>query len=362
MRVLVLRTGGVWWGKGQKVGALQSQGNHQAIAEVLAERFDVLCGGHIIGDTGLDQFSWGVIKPESPVCKWWVDEVAAWSPDVVVDIVGSSVSVSDPFNARGIRPAITGVRYCWPMHELLKTTGIPRICCVTDMRCYPIDQEINIGSRPVALLSQEDKSWNMRILDRRYRVQAKYAALETLRWKYLEPMCNSGEWKFTLLGHAHLKDVRIKKRRDEVYAWALPEPADWWRILGAGWEGWPNWHGVTDNVQKSFSESRTAALFPMAHGWVSPKFGECVYAGCTPLLYGRGDAYLTYDAQQHHVPLDSEFRFSSRDELLDKIENPPMWMQPLSPDPSLLCEAVEAIGNGVVDYGKYGGFEPLETV
>jgi hypothetical protein len=368
MRILVVRTGGTWHA-GPPASVMQSQANDTAIAEVLAEHgHNVLCGGRLSGSPGgLPTLGWAVtpslgVAGNAPEIDRWCRGAEAWKPDVLVNVTGGATTTFTP----GVRGLVhdAGWRYGWVLMEFLKRCPLPRVICVTDVRCYPREQELQWlpASIPVSVLSQEDRSYEFRVLETRFRVTAVNAKLHTFRtrkWPRL-PVNQEAPWDVTCLAHAHQSDARIAKGRAEVWRWILrdlPESGLKWRIVGNGWD---NATAVQHaGVPAVLHDSVCGPLVGMGTGWHSPKFLEYALCGSVPLPYGSGTELYRYGAYDgfidgaHLVELarwlrdDVRRRETAVEEALARCPF----------DPSVLLACVEDAAGRTA--GKYGGYHEI---
>lgn len=332
-KILVCRTGSTWHGESASFSTLTSQRNHDAVVStLLLAGHEVLQVGRLSGELlntgrGARQLSWkagpGVLD-HSEIVR----DIAAWKPEVWLECCGAAPTNVDPENERGSIVQAATWRYWYPAFKLLEALRLPRICVVTDCRCYPREQEINWYDwwRPAAILSQEETTIERRILDKQWAICAKYAAIERLRLRGIEPMpvrCDA--LGCVAVAHAHAQDKRISRGRREVWT-EIGRSTRKVAVYGEGWE----WHDCDDaleineflsheNIWPTLNGASCGPLVPMRHGWISPKYGEYALAGCVPLPHGRGGS-LTYDASGLVVPLSHETRFESADELGALVE------------------------------------------
>jgi hypothetical protein len=377
-RCLVVRTGGTWHGSSGPSSVMQSQANDTAIAQVLAEHgHEVLCGGRLSGSPGgLPTLGWSItpahgIEGNMPEVDRWCLAAEAWRPDLVVNVTGGATTTFTP----GVRGLVhdAGWRYGWVLMEFLKRCPTPRVVCVTDVRCYPREQELTYlpGSVPCAVLSQEQRSYEFRVLRKRFRVDAVHAKLETFRtrkWPRL-PVNRDAPWDVTCLAHAHQTDARIAKGRAGVWKWILrdlPDSGLKWRIVG---NGWPEETGIRPvqhvGVSAVLHDSVCGPLVGMGTGWHSPKYSEYALSGCVPLPYGMDTELYRYGSyDEDHGAFANSARLvevarwlrgnlPSRERYVDQA------LERAKFDPSVLLACVEdAEGRAA---GKYGGYEEVTT-
>jgi hypothetical protein len=397
MRVLVIRSGSTWFGAGApRPGVLQSQDNHTAVARaIVAGGHEVLCCGRIVGDLAdwdgrpMQQVSWAV-RPQDGIggnqneLRRVLQEVVAFRPDCLVNITGSEHTTLSPVTAeiRGVETLDGGWRYGWFLVEVLRELRLPRICVITDVRCYPRESEICLHDyeRPAAVLSQQDEQWEQKIVDSRWMIRAKYSGIERLRLtgvRQLQPVAQATGC--IALANSHMQAARIDKHKRQLWAWiARDQVVD---AYGHGWEDPPGriiGHAPIEHsrIYGLLNQHACGPLVPMLHGWISPKYREYALGGCLPLPYGRGDDLLTYDCstltKEHHcVPLQASCRFSEPEELVELVkrsEMDPAWREDQiemalyrsTPDSGVLLSCVEHFGRGgKTDLERFGGYERI---
>jgi hypothetical protein len=81
-------------------------------------------------------------------------------------------------------------------------------------------------------------------------------------------------------------------------------------------EGLPQFKGyiATDDLDKTFAETRYTLVLPTAAGWVTSKYAEMLQLGVLPFLHPD------YDKQNHIVPADHFMRVKSADDFYAKME------------------------------------------
>ena len=419
-RVIVVRTGGTWYGEGdKKPSGLQSQDNHTAVARALcAGGHDVLCCGRIEGSLSFhnrhytasqagtwEQLSWA-IKPSLGIAGNEDERIRVrnavrdFKPDVVVNVCGSELTTLSPVTAkaRGIETIDASWRYGWMLVEIMDELRLPRICVITDCRCYPRESELSLFDymRPAAVLSQERKSFERSSAGGGlWRVESCYAGIERLRLTGIKPLPPSA-WtvineRCIALAHAHVDDAVISKHKRQLWAYIGGEGAP---LIDAYGNGWDNFEGAPklgkdkgeryslgnicpkgelahgDDMYRALSTYTCGPLVPMCHGWLSPKYREYALAGCVPLPYGRGEL-LTYDYSEvlgdgHCIPIGAQTRFCTPQELnellarcvadhdfrADQIE---LALSRSEPDPTTLLNCVESFRAGFKT-DVYGGY------
>lgn len=387
MKIIVLRTGNTWHGEGSTAGTLTSQGNHDAVVHELARAgHEVLAVGRIAGQLTCGaqyQLSWN-IKPELGVAAN-VPELdalrracTAWKPDALVNVVGADVTNTTPTNKRGNIVQASMWRYYWPGHEIMRELQLPRICVVTDCRCYPREQEMldDTWALPAAVLSQESGEFVRRVLHGKLYCRTVYAGVERfrLRGRPLLRPAKDAQLIAVALAHAHMKDKRIWSKKQET--WERLSTGCKIHAFGEGWDEFDNTgtelyarDAVPHNQIDSLLNSYVAGpLVPMLNGWLSPKYGEYARAGCLPLPVGRGQP-LTYDIGGCMVPLDSQLRVTNGQDLNELIrrcsdyewrcDQVDLATARSEPDPSLLLECVEHFGKGgqpdFDSFNRFGG-------
>ena len=71
---------------------------------------------------------------------------------------------------------------------------------------------------------------------------------------------------------------------------------------------------ATEDLDKTFSETRYTLVLPTAAGWVTSKYAEMLQLGVLPFLHPD------YDCQYHIVPKDHPMRVTSADDFYKKME------------------------------------------
>jgi hypothetical protein len=81
-------------------------------------------------------------------------------------------------------------------------------------------------------------------------------------------------------------------------------------------EGYPQFKGyiATEDLDKTFAETRYTLVLPTAAGWVTSKYAEMLQLGVLPFLHPD------YDNQYHIVPKDHPMRVKDADDFYKKME------------------------------------------
>jgi hypothetical protein len=81
-------------------------------------------------------------------------------------------------------------------------------------------------------------------------------------------------------------------------------------------EGYPQFKGyiATEDLDKTFAETRYTLVLPTAAGWVTSKYAEMLQLGVLPFLHPE------YDIQYHIVPKDHPMRVNNADDFYKKME------------------------------------------
>ena len=81
-------------------------------------------------------------------------------------------------------------------------------------------------------------------------------------------------------------------------------------------EGYPQFKGyiATEDLDKTFAETRYTLVLPTAAGWVTSKYAEMLQLGVLPFLHPD------YDNQYHIVPKDHPMRIKDADDFYKKME------------------------------------------
>lgn len=379
-RVVVARTGSAWSLEGA-TSNYGEQGDTTGVAKMLMRMgHDVLCTGKIRGELqGATVVNW-----DFPPCTAYSDPdhvascyeqvlrpIEAWKPDVWIDVVGPCPSVSWVGNPRGTITQDFAVRYVGPSLWVQHKLCIPRICCINDPRSYPRDHEIHFWPQvtPVAVLSQERRSFPRVMCGEKFMVHAVYAGLETYCLIDREPVFDGYRDEPVIIAHSHLHDSRVNKSRKEVWDYLL---RDGWpyAIYGRGWEGHEPCkpHEVHEILQRS----TCGPMIPVTHGFVTAKFAQYAWNGAVPLPYGTSkDTMLCYDVDEFRFPMDCELRHQGGEELWERINRAKLdadwrrdWCERIyassQADGTLLDECVNHFANGGdIDYSTYGGYERI---
>ena len=353
-RVLVARTGSVWRWDTSKASPTGEQSDAVGVAKWVAEHYDCALLGRIEGDAPGKVFNtrdyqmpkaW---RPEGYVGDQedWscvdrlAEDIAAWEPDVLVEICGPTATMSNPNNHKDVKCLEFAVQYIYPILHVCQQLKLPRICVVNDPRNYPKDQEMSVWEHviPAAVLSQCDDPFYRRVDGKKYLIEPEYAGCEnwwSYKWENQIQLPSSAMREFyTMIAHSHFEDGRLQKNdRNEVWSYIWPEgiPA-WMHVYGNHWDKFangkpPSWHGACkpDEVHAILQQTIAGPIIPIANNWVTAKLRQYVLNGALPLLYGKSpETNLAYDAKERYVRFDSPLRFE--DDVRECIDR---WRDPV---------------------------------
>lgn len=395
-RVLLVRTGSVWWVDTRKASSVGEQNDATGVARMLRDLgFDVAITGRIEGElegvTTLDWKwkEWGMPQdayscPASSVYACYdkaLATIASWAPDVIVEISGAAPTMSTIDNHKGCKVFEFAVRYYGMALYMYHKLKLPRLVILNDPRSHPKDQEMTRWPEciPSAVLSQfpEDKT---QVVDgKKYNVVCKYAGCEnwwSWDWPYAD-LDNDRGRSMTIIAHSHMNDARLARNRDSVWEYILSDPRLEYKVFGKGWEFFSKYDPAVhrgpvkpDMVHELLQKTPCGPMIPIANGWVTAKLRQYLVNGALPLVYGRDpNAHLMYDRNCIHVPVDSWLRFDCSDELYDKwqrcIERVTERKELISayrdytkPDPSLLLDMISHFAaGGEKNLEKFGGYD-----
>jgi len=301
-------------------------------------------------------------------------ELASYEPELVVQSCGAAgcaTQLDNPHHA-GLQAWI--MRYVGPAIHAIHYLNLPRICVNNDPRNYPKEAEITYWPNvaPVAMLSQETRTFHRKIWEKNYAINAVYSRAENW-WSYGSPYSevdNERTIPCGLLAHSHIDDGRLKKGRDDTWYKLLTGLTEY-EVHGKGWETFSGYNNINfpgtlkpHEVPGFLRNVVCGPIVPCADGFLTGKLRMYVLHGAAPLLYGRGE-YLTYDNEYRYVPQDSPFRVCNAAELKAAIHlcNTNETLRQLyidnlraktEPDFTMIDECIESNGNG-----DFGGYEEL---
>jgi len=391
MRIVVSKTGSAWHLDRKIASPVGEQRDATGIAFGLrAAGHDVCLLGRLRGELeGFHHVDWCVkgsyvyddhadaaVEEYERVLR----EVRDWSPDAIVNSVGACPTCSWVRNDRAVRVQDFAAKYVAPLLYVYWKTGLPRVCVINDPRSYPRDHEMLDwpACKPRAVLSQENNVIRRRVLRKTYDIHAAYAGCENW-WSFDEPPrpeANTGEVPMLIIAHSHMRDKRLEKLRDEVWSWILRDVDDY-VIYGRGWEDFSGYNPERmpgpvhpDEVFPKLRTGVCGPMIPISDGFITGKLRQYLVSGCLPLPYGRGDEYLTYDRQEHHVPLSHELRFVDSQglgALVRRAAVEPDWrrghvdrlLERTTPNFQKLLDCVEyfADRDAAPRFSEFGGYE-----
>lgn len=300
---------------------------HETILYLLDAGHDVGFIGRIVGEpdprlkvfpldlTGVDEMS--DRDDITARMQQGLKAIREWGPTWCLNSAGPSMGRS--MACEHTRSLAMACRYTGPavvaMHEL----GLPRVCIVTDPKCYPKEAEMNewaVEATPVAVLSQEDVTWDRVINGDKYRVTAVdsgAAYWATRRWPDRSQQ-NADEYTIAMCAHSHLTTSQLPQGRKDVWP-RLLEPwlrhadsRELTRVCGGGWDEWAKeWPevfvGLLDtrgDVQDFLRSGRYCPMMPQKVGFATTKVRMAAIEGNCPLFVGGGvtedGREWTYDA------------------------------------------------------------------
>jgi len=155
-------------------------------------------------------------------------------------------------------------------------------------------------------------------------IVSQYSGIEKMNLMddgILDP-CVSKPHKFTIVSMqltppTATSDLRFDILKEYILDRDIDQSA---RIFGK-WspyfkEGLPQFKGyiATEDLDKTFAETRYTLVLPTAAGWVTSKYAEMLQLGVLPFLHPD------YDKQNHIVPADHFMRVKSADDFYAKME------------------------------------------
>lgn len=285
-----------------------------------------------------------------------------------INMMGYSATMSIVGNPKQTIVQAAGINYVAPMLAALQRLKIPRICIVTDPRCYPRDQEMTYGwgwARPRALLDQYALGFQTErvIGGSSFAVHTVYGAPQS--WGTLEraqPVLS--KVLSTCVAHAHVK-TGIHKSSWDPWRSVLRDVPLGFEMWGEGWddgpfedEPWVRGPCRADEVSNMLSRGVACPVVEHTRGFLTGKPYVVRAAGAIPLLFGN------YDSTGVLLPLDHPSRMHYDDSLRDKcewvsehvheLEN--IWDEALKPDFSVLDRLVDDLLAGKSLDGRYGEY------
>lgn len=258
-------------------------------------------------------------------------KLIAWKPDVCVNVGGMTPTTSYLGNPWMTSTQCFAIKYVGPALYALQKAQIPRVLIINDPRNYPREQEMTFWeyNRPVAVLSQEETSFDRTIKSKKYKVLTAYAAAENW-WSYgmdeINPNSNTRHHDCLIIAHSHMRDGRLKKGRDNVWVDILGDCNFNFTLFGKDWEYFSKYDKTKmlgpckpGEVHEFLRNTKMGPMIPCAHGFNTGKMRMYAINGALPLLYGRGE-YLTYDLYQHYIALTSNLRFTTTEDLRSLID------------------------------------------
>lgn len=349
---------------------------------------NVIFLGHVRGDVP-DNIAWFNFDSKHIVdmddvkerCDPVIDEVLSICiPLFVLNSTGCAFTWCSPDGTNELYQSTIAYSSC-PTY-LMSRIG-PRVCLVTDPKCYPIEGDITLRYdgrlRPVAVLSQEDVVFPKSIRKQKYEVHGVYSGCENwLTWEW-EQIKRDKIVDVAICQNGHFKDTRTNPKR---YTFSRAE--EWETILehsdrsntqlcGKGWNTDADWyHGVlkhTLEVRHFLAEGERGTMLPQKNGFMTTKARILALSNCAPCFYGAGneDTRFVYDAHERVLPFDHEARLPHgrsivEHRLFDHSAVIEEVLEKTTPDFSKLLKLIDAFIDGpVFDEAwvkEFGGYVP----
>lgn len=400
-RVLIVRTGSVWWLDTTRANPTGEQNDATGVARMLRDQgYDVAITGRIEGEldpgegppvTKLD-WNWkedglpgNAANSTAEIVYAAYDKalarIEAWKPDVILEIAGAAPTMSTLDNHKGNRVFEFSVRYYGMALYMYRKLKLPRLLILNDPRSYPKDQEMTRWPEciPQAVLSQYDEVKTQVVDGVKYNVEARYAGCEnwwSWGWEYAPLNLSSRSETMTIIAHSHLDDSRLKKYREDVWSYILDDPRLQYKVFGKNWDYHPMYDSrihrgpvKPDLVHELLQKTVGGPMIPISDGWLTAKMRQYLVNGAVPMLYGRGDeVVLKYDKRCIHVADSSSIRFSNAEELHDlwrKCISNRTWRKQVIecyreetlPDAGPLIDLVDHFARGgQQDMTRFGGY------
>lgn len=299
MRIAIMRTGTVLYSDNSNASPVAGNQDVLGILRYLRGR-DVCIFGMTSGEfdvpvfnvnmKGLDYLSPGTAFHERIDAA--IAELAAWKPDICLNIAGGAPTISDPCNEWGVLSQAWAMRTVLPCLKACHVLDIPRHVVINDPRNYPKDHEMHYWPRamPASMLSQRERTWTRTVRGREQVCHEVYAGAENW-WSYgLEPVEAEREG-IIVMAHSHLGDSRIKHRQGLLDS--LDNCLDDYDIYGRGWEGNPRWKGVIKQgeVLEVLSRYKCGPMIPIEPDFCTAKLREYALAGVHPLTVWGWERY-----------------------------------------------------------------------
>ncbi len=392
-RVLVARTGSVvsTGGATSKSEGLETV---SIVRHLKRQGHDVILYGQVIDDySWLEQIGVKVIVPnivgvnneitlEAFHEKVWpsIEQLQDLRPQVWVNVAGGAYTRGVPTTQMRLLQA--GIRYSGPILYANAKLRLPRVCVVTDPKCYPHEFEMTDpggeANIPIAVLSQEHASFEKRINYSKWMIHARYSACEYWMTDGMMPRRPKNDPKFdvVIVANSHFTNPRVEGFRTSTWEKILKGFTGKTAIIGHGWEGWDNrgWLGTVpslDDVINAMHDGWAGSMIPQKRGFNTTKIRLYALAGCAPLPHGRGE-HLTYDVEGKVLDLDHPARISTRDGLTEADINRAFTfavyhrdkiihevLEKTKPDFSMLDEVVDWVAAKRELNFRFGGYQKL---
>ncbi len=337
MRVMVTRTGSPYFVQGHGTSAY-GEWDTQGVVDYLRSQsgidvcyFGPIRGGHLLDNVlaldvdvrGFDELTSGDEideRLEDPLAQ-----LKEFDPQVCIEVFGATPSWSWPDN-----PNIAGthgwcIRYSAPCLRAMNVLNIPRVGIVTDPKCYKRDLEMATmwkNIRPVAVLSQEDRTFKKHMQGIDYLVHCVYSGCEFWSTAGMEQTRPDKIFDLAVMAHTHINNPRLAKGRDAIWSHILDEwlKVDLLRnstcIIGKGWDKFSGydpdtmigvlktWEAAIDHIGKGLA----SPMIPQWPGFNTTKPRLHTLVNSCPMLFGTGIHSHTYDMDERILPLNHPAR------------------------------------------------------
>lgn len=253
--------------------------------------------------------------------------IADSDPLCFIETMGPTPTWSWPDNPNCALPYDFAILYSAPilytMNYCATRLGTRRCGIVTDPKCYKRDSEMGSmwpGVIPSAILSQENRIWDRKIIGTKFRCHAVHAHCEywhTDGMEYIGPHEKIGDCM--IAANTHVGASLLERGRDEVWLEILSQAPDGTTICGNGWDRVPykewgrlNWIGCLPTLQHVYDNLRWykgGPMIPQTRGFNTTKPRLYALNDCCPYMYGDGTQHLTYDVDERVLPLDHYSRW-----------------------------------------------------
>ena len=328
MRVLLIKSGGVFWCEDQlhKQSGYGDTENTLGIMRYLRDHHDTMFLGQwrgtlmngVIGvEPDMRGMKYTAGDRQVELAEETLKIVEKFNPEVVLDVVGPPWTRSWVNNSDGVVCQDCSVRHAGVPLFVINALGLPRIVIVTDFRNYPKNIEFTNDfplAIPAAILGQENKEWRCTIGGVKHDCVAVNARAETWfdygnEWELPSKLANG---PMLAVAHSHQDSSSyprwIREAKYDVwrYIWGTYPQLE---ITGRGWDDWEcahfKWAGPA--AWAELSTRFGGPLIPPTPTFGTSKLRKYLRAGSCPFIWD-GDC-LRYDGAYQFVPKDSPLRF-----------------------------------------------------